>query len=1708
MAEIKNTFIKSKMNKDLDSRLVPNGEYREAINASVSSSEDADVGALENIISNNFLLEDAVIGKFINLSVIGYCKDEAKDRIFLFLTNYTDGTLDQSGFPTGDRTVIDGKGNTQFVKGSACLIICYSIITQETKIIVEGTFLNFSKFSRITGANVVEDLMFWTDNRNQPRKINVETAIKDPSYYKYEDNISVAKYAPYRPISFLRSNVYPSGVIESSLIDESSEYLAPHISTMFTSWETDSSGDETIAKFDSSITANDIYQNPYIWLVGNEYITNVGYDYNFDETHGANSQYSYFWRVMQVSNRKSGNKYYLRSAKRVNAGSSGYYDELTFALTDFVDTGTPAMTSFETKWEPGDILDISIPNPYHDSNFLNTSRDNSYLRDKFVRFSYRFKYDDNEYSILAPFSQVAFIPKQQSRWLYNDDEDTKRSGVVSFLENSVTYVGLNIPCPDDILQRPGWLDQVELYHKVKEVQIVAKASDDLAVKVIADIPIKDALGLGTARQVQIIEDGTNYDSQASGNGQVLSAQKIGDSNGTFLRVISTPTTPGSGVIDDIQPSPYVSGLNIRKDDEYSLRDPYNPTLATTAKIKVTAVDNYIYYEYRSEKPIKTLPDNVLTRVSDITPMRALAQEAVGGRIMYGNFLQNLTVPETLDFDVSVDEREVVTQLPGDLPDQDSIIPIELPYHSLKQNRTYKVGLVLYDKFGRASNVITSSTAQGCFSSIVNGSDSPADWWGNAIRVTMNELIPEERTSDYVGIYDRIRNPLGWYSYKFVVQQLEQDWYNLYVPGTTSGIFKYETKATSAGEKVNLTYEGENSSAMIAIYGDNINKLPRDLKEAGPQDKVYGSSKRLWNRLYANEYSDNPETQIWGQELNPSAIEVSDIKPFREMGDWTNKRGIDISKLYAPGGIVSGPEQYPYPGSTGKSDPFFRAQENPFIATLGVSKRYGFFTSVPYDSSASGWSPYTGGVQDSGDDNVDKFVFSQKLNVYEVSPDVSAIDIFYETSTTGLIKDLNQAIKADNDPPVQYDVDFFNLAYSEGSSAGSIVSTEFSIIDDNGNYLNQEFAFIELEKVEKVSLDASGSIVGGSSVDITNLEYPIGYPNVSKFNLVQTVVGTANPPASPKYAIRYADISVPRDALGLDFFSSTSSTEEFYIFTFKITDEDGNSSTAKHQGVMTNRQGQIELFQQQSGGQADRIHSPKWLMNFTGEDWTQGRSSNGDYVKRPSLWSTPYDPDNISFWTDSYGAQWERFWGDGKQGYGSSELAFFRYRCWNKWVNEVSNEIRLHSESIKPNSGFFKNTRKSVGMNTGRMYTSFALNQPSIGNSGHPTIIGDSPHITPNMAYIVNSADDPDAPRRTDCQQIRSTTDWVGVGSYQFPDEVMFKQDADLDKCIMLLDDHKNGAWGTKVDGNGVFYQIRRWLLTFGMHDIKGSNQNQFRLTNDNGWEYNNYNSGARTSSTIDTSHVLSSPNSLFEIKRKARWEMFTYLVKDNLLWPKVLVRKPDGSGTQELDIFYTDGTGPDTGKQAYRCWIEMQPSTFQGSTPTEAVGLLKVRAQPIIWYWNGGTGNFERMQQNFPLKYYLHGQNVTYTVGEVRVPISGSNAGGKTWDDMVSFVKWNGGGFTASESFGSGDNQDLGGKWDGSGNIRLNKNVRSGKRGAARLLLEVEAFDAGDFTDPNNPTPGDGSEQLDVVGTTNNMIRAGFVVYDKQKSSCPGSGDS
>ena len=62
MAGIKRTFQAGKMNKNLDERVVPNGEYRDALNIEVRTSDDNDAGAVQLLSGNIQRLENADFG--------------------------------------------------------------------------------------------------------------------------------------------------------------------------------------------------------------------------------------------------------------------------------------------------------------------------------------------------------------------------------------------------------------------------------------------------------------------------------------------------------------------------------------------------------------------------------------------------------------------------------------------------------------------------------------------------------------------------------------------------------------------------------------------------------------------------------------------------------------------------------------------------------------------------------------------------------------------------------------------------------------------------------------------------------------------------------------------------------------------------------------------------------------------------------------------------------------------------------------------------------------------------------------------------------------------------------------------------------------------------------------------------------------------------------------------------------------------------------------------------------------------------------------------------------------------------------------------------------------------------------------------------------------------------------------------------------------
>ena len=89
MPEIKNQFTGGKMNQDLDERLVPNGEYREAMNIEVANSEGSDVGTAQNILGNKnrpLTLKSGLPGtEFImgdEAVCVGSISDEKNDTMY------------------------------------------------------------------------------------------------------------------------------------------------------------------------------------------------------------------------------------------------------------------------------------------------------------------------------------------------------------------------------------------------------------------------------------------------------------------------------------------------------------------------------------------------------------------------------------------------------------------------------------------------------------------------------------------------------------------------------------------------------------------------------------------------------------------------------------------------------------------------------------------------------------------------------------------------------------------------------------------------------------------------------------------------------------------------------------------------------------------------------------------------------------------------------------------------------------------------------------------------------------------------------------------------------------------------------------------------------------------------------------------------------------------------------------------------------------------------------------------------------------------------------------------------------------------------------------------------------------------------------------------------------------------------------------------
>ena len=429
---------------------------------------------------------------------------------------------------------------------------------------------------------------------------------------------------------------------------------------------------------------------------------------------------------------------------------------------------------------------------------------------------------------------------------------------------------------------------------------------------------------------------------------------------------------------------------------------------------------------------------------------------------------------------------------------------------MKQGRSYQVGIVLQDRYGRASNVIINdnSTSAALNSSIFNsytgGGTDTLPWPGNSLQVSFNEIIPELKTSTYNGTWVDGENPLGWYTYKIVVQQQEQDYYNVYTAGALSGNIIYTKnnaeKANPAGpippppaapdnNIKGLLYNQTGDIANIALFNDNINKIPRDLKEVGPSDNVYGSSVVLYNRVKQTNPGTASIPDISEQNLIVSKQEVTTVRPFSEIGAWTSEKNIDL--FYSNMDPSDGASQYTvgtfiYPGPEGEVDPFFlKNNKNPLIATIEVKNRMGFKSITQEDPN---WK------------------FARKLMVFETAPFKSTIDIYYETSSSGTIAELNSSIiNGSGDYNTKAPTSLSSVVstgWLESTLVGQSVTNVFQILNSSGNPVNDSTTNVNILNVT----NGNGDPVSDSPFIVERVQAPVAPSTPATFRLISSSFG--------------------------------------------------------------------------------------------------------------------------------------------------------------------------------------------------------------------------------------------------------------------------------------------------------------------------------------------------------------------------------------------------------------------------------------------------------------------------------------------------------------------------------------------------------------------------------------------------------------------------
>ena len=389
MPELKHHFRAGRMNKDLDERLVPNGEYRNAENIEIATSESSEVGTIQNVVGNT-----KIVGKTYDANTQTVTAD--------WSSNY----IDDLTSPTCIGSIKDTQNDKLYWFIASTGVSAIAEYTESTGVLApilvdKNSILNFSSSYPITGINIIEGLLLWTDNQHEPKKLKISTFKSGSTDFNThtqfnsadftENDISVAKLGPIS---------------------------APTL-TMAASKRT---GNGTGTTF--------VYTNQ-IFTDADEASLEPGTNVSLALSPSANFRKDDILTLKYEDDEKD---IFIIKVLIMDINNWDPINSVAETITAKIQSIPTLIPDATVLWSV--LLDEEQP----------------MFEKKMVRFGYRWKYKDGEYSVFSPFSLQAFLP---TNFEYKST-DGYNVGMVNTLRS------LTINLPDT---QPGDVDEVDILYK-------------------------------------------------------------------------------------------------------------------------------------------------------------------------------------------------------------------------------------------------------------------------------------------------------------------------------------------------------------------------------------------------------------------------------------------------------------------------------------------------------------------------------------------------------------------------------------------------------------------------------------------------------------------------------------------------------------------------------------------------------------------------------------------------------------------------------------------------------------------------------------------------------------------------------------------------------------------------------------------------------------------------------------------------------------------------------------------------------------------------------------------------------------------------------------------------------------------------------------------------------------------------------------------